>query len=87
MNDTTPEIEKRISAMMAAKTSAERLRMAGSMFDTGITLLRAGLKRQNPELSEGQLRAQVFLRLYGEDFSASEIKRIASRMPNMELGA
>ncbi|MHB0867331.1 MAG: hypothetical protein ACYC6B_06580 [Thermoleophilia bacterium] len=85
MNDTTPDIEKRLASMMAARTPADRLRMAGNMFDTGRTLLRIGLKRQNPQLSEGQLRAQVFLRLYGEDFTKSEIMRITSSIPNMIL--
>jgi len=57
------------------------------MFDTGRTLLRIGLKRQSESISDGQLRALVFLRLYREEFASSEINRIASSIPNMTLDA
>ncbi len=87
MNDTNPDMEKRFMSMMATRSPVERLRMASSMFDTGRALMRIGLKRQNPSLSEGQLRAQVFLRLYREDFDSSDIIRIASSIPNMTLDA
>ncbi len=87
MNDTTPEMEKRFASMVAARSPADRLRMASSMFDTGRTLLQIGLKRQDESLSEGQLRAQVFLRLYGEDFARPEITRITSSISNMSLDA
>lgn len=83
MNDTTPEIEKRLALMIADRSPIERLRMASRMFETGRTLLQIGLKRQGQSFSEGQLRAQVFLRLYREDFASSEIKRIVSSIPNM----
>jgi len=66
--------------MMAARSPAERLRMASRMFDMGRTLLRAGLKKRNKTLNEKQLRLQVFLRLYGDDFTGSEIRRIVSSL-------
>ncbi|MHB1391243.1 MAG: hypothetical protein ACYCXF_08470 [Thermoleophilia bacterium] len=87
MNDTTPDMEKRFVSMIAARSPADRMRMASSMFDTGRTLLRIGLMRKNESISEGQLRAQMFLRLYGDDFASSEITRIASSIPNMTLDA
>jgi hypothetical protein len=80
MNDTTPDIEKRQASMIAVLSPAERLRMASSMFDTGRALLRIGLKRQNESISEAQLREQIFSRLYGEDFSGTEIKRILTSL-------
>ncbi|MHB1324735.1 MAG: hypothetical protein ACYDGS_00270 [Thermoleophilia bacterium] len=85
MNDTTPDIQRRMAAMIAARSPAERLRMASSLFDTGRTLLRIGLLKQNESLNEGQLRAQIFQRIYAEDFTVAEIKEIASRIPNMIL--
>ena len=86
MNDTSIDIEARVARMMAAKTPEERLRMASSMFDTVRELVKMGLIDKNGALSEAQLRARVFVRLYGEDFSAEEIKKIAGRIPNMQLG-
>lgn len=87
MRDTSPDIEQRFASMIAARSPAERLMMASSMFETGRSLLRIGLKRQNPAISEEQLRAQMFLRLYGDDFTKSEFSRIISSIPNMELNA
>lgn len=73
--------------MISVLSPAERLRMASSMFDTGRALLRIGLKRQNESIGEAQLRAQIFLRLYGEDFSGTEIKRILTSLSSMALEA
>lgn len=85
MNDTSLSIEKRMAQMIASRTPVERLRMAGSMFDSGKKLLRAGLLNRNGLLNEAQLRTQIFLNLYGESFTHAEIKRIIKTIPNMQL--
>lgn len=85
MSDTTPDIKKRIAAMMAARSPAERLRMACQMNDTGRILLRAGIKKENPGFTEAQIRGQILFRLYRDDFTSSELRHIASRIPNMHL--
>jgi uncharacterized protein YneF (UPF0154 family) len=84
MNDTSPEMEARMLHLMAAKTPEERLRMAGSMFDAGKELVKAGLLHEDPSLNEAQLRARIFVRLYGQDFSKTEIAKILRAMPNMQ---
>ena len=71
--------------MMAAKTPEERLKMASSMFDAGRKLVEAGLRDQYGQLSEAQMRARVFVRMYGEDFTEEEIKKIAGKIPNMRI--
>ena len=63
----------------------ERLRMASSMFDAGRRLAEAGLRAENKSLTEAQLRARLFMRFYGSDFSDTEIKEIMAHMPNMQL--
>lgn len=85
MYDTSPEIEERMARMIAEKTPAERLRMASSMFDAAKKLMIAGLLRENSTLNEAQLRARIFLRLYGDCFSKEEVKRIMEHIPNMQL--
>lgn len=85
MSDTSPEMQKRYRSLIAQKSPAERLRMASSMFDAGITLMRAGLKSRHKGLSEAQLRGQTFMRLYGGQFTGAEIQRIATAIPNMQL--
>ena len=76
MNDTPKSVTKRISEMLASRTSAERLKMASGMFESGKKLLRAGLLQENKNLTEMQLREKIFTRLYGEDFSNKEIHQI-----------
>jgi hypothetical protein len=43
MHDTTRNIEEQMTRMMALKSPAERLLMAGSMFDSSKKLITAGL--------------------------------------------
>jgi hypothetical protein len=85
MSDTSLAIEERMSQMIAARTSAQRLKMAASMFDAGKKLIAANLRQKNGSLNEAQLRARIFERLYGDSFSDNEIARIVKRIPNMQL--
>ena len=71
--------------MMAERTPSERLRMASSMFNTARKLMRAGLLHENPSLNEAQLRARIFVRMYGDCFSREEIGKIMKSIPNMQL--
>jgi len=71
--------------MMALKAPVERLRMASSMFDAGKKLVETGIRQQFGALNEAQMRAQVFIRMYGKEFSKSEIKKILDKIPNMQL--
>ena len=70
---------------MIQKSPAERLRMAGSMFESAKQLMRAGMLKEDPSLNEAQIRARTFMRLYGDEFSKDEIDRIMKRIPNMRL--
>lgn len=85
MNDTSIDVESRMARMMDSKTPQDRLRMASSMFDTGRKLVEAGIRNKYGELTQAQMRARVFVRIYGEDFSEEEIKKIAGKIPNMQL--
>lgn len=85
MNDTSPDIEKKIQEMMSSKTPSQRLNMMGSMFDAAKILIRSNLLSQNPSLTEGQIRARTFLQMYRQDFSDKQIKKIINGIPNMQL--
>ena len=84
MNDTSPDIEARVARMMAERTPTERLQMASSMFDTVKEIMRAGLLHENPSLNEAQLRARIFVRMYGDCFTREEIRKIMKSIPNMQ---
>jgi hypothetical protein len=84
VNDTPPEIEKRMADMIALRTPSERLRMASSMFDMARKLMEAGIRHENPSIDETELRARMFLRLYRDDFSKDEMKKIIKHLFNRE---
>lgn len=66
--------------MLLALSPQERLAMACRMFGTAKALIRAGLRDEYGELDPGELRRRLFLRLYGEDFSEDERRRIADHL-------
>jgi hypothetical protein len=68
MNDTTPEIEEKMREMLMARSGAERMIMAASMFDAARALVLASLPKG---LSDDELRRRLCERTYGmtlEDF-------------------
>jgi hypothetical protein len=84
MNDTSPDIENLMAEMIALRTPSERLRMAGSMFDTAKKLMEAGIRQENPSLNEAQIRTRIFLGLYSDCYSKAEIEKIVKHLPNMQ---
>jgi hypothetical protein len=86
MDDTSDEIKEHYREMLMSKTPAERLGMASRMFDTARQLAISGILAERPHLNPAELRAHLFLRMYGSDFSSEEIKKIMAAIPNMQLG-
>ena len=63
MNDTTPEIEKKVHQMMMARSGAERLIMGSAMFDLARQIVLASLPK---DLSDEELKRRLFERIYGQ---------------------
>ena len=84
MSDT-PTIEQRYKEMLLSRTPSQRLRMAGRMYDSGRKLVISGIKNRSQQLNASQLRGQLFMRMYGSDFTVSDRERIINRIPNMQL--
>ena len=63
MNDTTPEIEKKVHEMMMARTGAERLIMGSAMFDLARKIVLASLPK---DLPDEELKRRLFERIYGQ---------------------
>ena len=70
-----------------SRTPLERLRMVSKMYDSGRKLVIAGIQNERQQLNASQLRGQLFLRMYGSDFTVADRKRIISSIPNMQLDA
>lgn len=80
MNDTHPLIAKRFKEMMAAKTPEERFLMGCSMFDTAKELAKGGILHEKPYLSPIELRREIFLRFYADDFDKPTLQKILARL-------
>jgi len=63
MNDTTPEIEKKVHEMMMARSGAERLIMGSAMFDLARKIVIASLPK---DLSDEEFKRRLFERIYGQ---------------------
>ena len=85
MDDTQATIEQRYKEMLLSRSPLERLKMASRMYDSGRKLVISGILKGRPHLDTSRLRAQLFLRMYGNDFTAAERERIIKKIPNMQL--
>jgi hypothetical protein len=78
MSDTRPDVDAAFTAMFAALTPARRVRMTCEMFDTARRILVAGIRSVDPDISAAELRVQIFLRTYGDDYAAADRDRIVA---------
>ena len=85
MNDTPVKIEQRYKEMLMSKTPLERLKMASRMYDSGRKLVIAGILKKKPQLDLSRLREELFLRMYGSDFTVAERERIIKKIPKKQM--
>ncbi len=76
MNDTAPQMTAKVREMLRQKTSAERLSMACSLHEFSKQLVTSFILRENPNLSAGLLRRELFLKFYRDDFDPTQRKNI-----------
>lgn len=77
MNDTNPRAELMMIQMIQQKTPLDRLAMGCSMFDFSRQLVWDSLIRDNPRMTDAELRREIFLRFYGDDFDGEHRRTIA----------
>lgn len=85
MDDTPTKIKRRYNKMLLSKSPTDRLRMASRMFDTAKKLAVSGILGERQHLDTARLRGELFVRMYGNDFSATDRERIMKAIPNMHL--
>ena len=76
MNDTTPEMAKKQAAIMLSKTPSERFMAGIEMIDCTRQMVEESIKREYENISELELKKQVFLRYYSTDFTDEQIEAI-----------
>lgn len=81
MNDTTPDIEEKVREMMQSKTPYERLKMGASMYETSKILVTRAIREKNPNISNSELRKEIFLIFYDDDFTPEAKNRILNNFP------
>ncbi|HYU16040.1 MAG TPA: hypothetical protein VEL05_08220, partial [Candidatus Acidoferrum sp.] len=62
--------------MLLARSGEERVKMGFSMNATARALIRASVMAKNPQPSPAVVTSALFLRFYGQEFSAGERERI-----------
>ncbi len=85
MNDTSAKIKQLYNEMLLSKSPLERLRMASRMYDSVKKLAISGLLKDRQHLDPSRLRGELFLRIYGNDFSVTEKERIMKKISSMQL--
>jgi len=72
MLDTHPDIAVRYRNMMMHKSGEQRLRMGCSMYDAARQIVRSAILDGNVDITEAEMRREIFLRFYGHEFSRNE---------------
>ena len=80
MNDTPPEIEARLNALLMQRSGSDRVRMACEMFDFARALMVGNIKAEDPDITGAELRVKVFERTYRDDFNPDDRARIVARL-------
>lgn len=78
MDDTSVDIAEKMLEIIRGKTPVERLMMGCSLYETSRFLIKRAILESNPSISQKELRKELFLKFYRNDFSPEECERIAN---------
>ncbi|HHT9138244.1 MAG TPA: hypothetical protein ACFYEK_13510 [Candidatus Wunengus sp. YC60] len=84
MNDTSLFIESHFLEMMMKKSGEERLKMGFSMFDAARRQVIASITRDNPNADIKDIKRELFLRFYEQDFPLEEREKILCKLGYLE---
>jgi len=77
--DTTIDAARIQRAVIASKTPSERGAMALEMSELVRQLVIDGIRRRQPDISEGELSLQLIERLHGREVASAVAAAVASR--------
>lgn len=81
MIDTLPSIEVKLNQIYMNKSCEEKLLIALKMFETARNIVLSSLPEN---LSEKEIRKELFLRFYGDDFDDKSKEKIIKRLMDEE---
>lgn len=76
MNDTSPEIEARIKTLIQQKSGSEKFLIGCSMYEFARALVLSSLKAKHPDFSPKQLKYEMFLRFYMEEYEDEQLEKV-----------
>jgi hypothetical protein len=79
MKDTPAAMEQLYTRKLLNLAPEERLAMACRMFSAAKALIRSGISTSGA-MSTAEIRALVFLRLYGQDFDQAERAKVLAQL-------
>ena len=80
MLDTTVEMVQKQREIFFSKTSNERFLIGAETIAFGRVMVESSIKQKEPEISELDLKINVFKRYYGNFFTNNELEKIINSM-------
>ncbi|MFH1717739.1 MAG: hypothetical protein ABIF19_10335 [Planctomycetota bacterium] len=80
MFDTHPDVAIRFRDLMMSKTGQQRLLMGCSMYDTAKKIVRSAIYNSRPEITDEEMKKEIFLRFYGQEFSRADREKFLSAL-------
>ena len=80
MNDTHPDVAIRFRDLMMSKTGQQRLLMGCSMYDTAKKIVRSAIYNSRPEITDEDMKKEIFLRFYGNEFNQADREKFLSAL-------
>lgn len=77
MNDTSIEARKKQFEVIFSKSKEERLLMGLQMMEDVRQMVMTGIRKQNPHLSEADLKIEFIKRYYKNDLSDEYLEDVA----------
>ncbi len=80
MFDTHYDVAIRFRDLMMSKTGQQRLLMGCSMYDTAKKIVRSAIYNNRPEITDEEMKKEIFLRFYGQEFSRADREKFLSAL-------
>jgi hypothetical protein len=80
MFDTHPDVAILFRNLMMSKTGQERLLMGCSMYDAAKQIVRSAILNNRPQITDEEMKKEIFLRFYGREFSQTDMEKFLSTL-------
>lgn len=80
MNDTSPEMTRKMCEMIQKISPFERLMMGCSMYETSRYLILRSILENEPHISPTDLKKELFLKFYKDDFDLEQQEKILKHL-------